>query len=97
KNRARFYKFLKDAKILNTLANKKLANKATTNKTVKRTVKKTAAKKVLLVGAKDGQKVHKPTCLIAQRIPKGKRVTFKSKHEALVKGYGPCKICQSFD
>jgi hypothetical protein len=51
----------------------------------------------VLVGAKNGNKVHDPQCIIAQRIPRKNRVTFTSKKDALKAGYGPCKICQSFD
>jgi hypothetical protein len=51
----------------------------------------------VLVGAKGGNKVHDPQCVIAQRIPRKNRVTFTNKKDALKAGYGPCKVCQSFD
>lgn len=51
----------------------------------------------ILVGAKNGNKVHDPQCIIAQRIPRKNRVTFTNKKDALKAGYGPCKVCQAFD
>jgi hypothetical protein len=56
-----------------------------------------AKKEFVLVGAKNGSKVHNPQCIIAQRIPRENRVSFSSKTDAVKAGYGPCKVCQSFD
>lgn len=54
-------------------------------------------REMILIGAKDGHKVHDPQCIVAQRIPRDRRVSFTSKAEASKAGYGPCKVCQSFD
>ncbi len=55
----------------------------------------TERKEFVLIGAKNGNKVHDPKCMIAHRIPRKNRVTFTSK-EAAQAGYGPCKVCQAF-
>ncbi len=54
-------------------------------------------KELVLIGAKNGSKVHDPQCIVAQRIPRKNRVAFTSKAAAAEAGYGPCKVCQAFD
>ncbi len=54
-------------------------------------------KEIVLVGAKNGNKIHNPQCIIAQRIPRKSKVVFTSMAAASKAGYGPCKVCQAFD
>jgi hypothetical protein len=52
---------------------------------------------VVYVGAKGGQTVHAPECMMARRIPRGKRVAFGSKKEAVKAGLVPCRVCRPFE
>jgi len=61
------------------------------------TVPDASTKELVLVGAKNGNKVHDPQCIVAHRISRKNKVTFTSKAAASKAGYGPCKICQPFD
>lgn len=57
----------------------------------------TARLETPLVASKTGDKVHDPQCVLAQRIPRKRRIGFSSKSTAVKKGYVPCKVCQPFD
>jgi hypothetical protein len=51
-------------------------------------------KAVLLVGSKNSDKYHNPSCTWAGRISGKNLVTFASKEEAERAGYVPCKVCK---
>jgi methylphosphotriester-DNA--protein-cysteine methyltransferase len=51
-------------------------------------------KAVLLVGSKNSDKYHNPSCTWAGRISDKNLVTFASKEEAERAGYVPCKVCR---
>ncbi|MBN1385566.1 hypothetical protein JW968_01150 [Candidatus Woesearchaeota archaeon] len=50
-------------------------------------------KKRYFVANKDGNKVHRASCVVADKIPKKKRIVFRQENAALKKGYKPCKLC----
>ncbi|MGM5483451.1 MAG: hypothetical protein ACQER9_00875 [Nanobdellota archaeon] len=72
---------------------KSLSGKKTTAK--KTASKKAPSKKDYFVSSKNGTKFHKTSCALAQNIKKDSQVVFKSRNDALTKGYKPCKTCQS--
>ena len=49
-------------------------------------------KNIYLV-SKGGKKIHNPNCMIAQRIPKEKRVILDDIEKAVADGYTPCSVC----
>lgn len=50
-----------------------------------------------VVGSVNGNKVHKSTCMIVDRIQKADRAYFSSVENALKEGYTPCKVCRPHD
>ena len=46
------------------------------------------------VGSKNSNKYHYPSCVWAERIKPGNRITFSSAKEARAAGYVPCKVCR---
>ncbi|RKY35482.1 MAG: hypothetical protein DRP78_05420 [Candidatus Omnitrophota bacterium] len=45
------------------------------------------------IGDKNSKKFHKPNCSWAKKIKRENKVIFKTRKEALKKGYIPCKSC----
>ena len=45
------------------------------------------------LGNRKSYRFHRPDCPFAKKISRGKRVTFRSRHEAFWEGYSPCKRC----
>ena len=52
---------------------------------------------IVYLGAKNGNTVHTPHCMIAKRIPKSKRIAFNTKKAALNAGLIPCRLCRPFE
>ncbi len=50
--------------------------------------------KVTVVGSKDSDKYHLPTCGIAKNIKPENKVEFKSPADAVKAGYTPCGVCK---
>ena len=48
----------------------------------------------IYVGNISSHKFHKPDCRWAKKISTGNRAYFKSRQEAINKGYTPCKVCR---
>lgn len=46
-----------------------------------------------LIGSTNGKKAHYQSCIVGKRIPKEKMKVFKSKKDALEKGYKLCELC----
>jgi hypothetical protein len=51
-------------------------------------------KEVIYIGNRQTLKFHLPDCEWAKKISPKNRVYFKSKSEALKRGYQPCKVCR---
>ena len=49
------------------------------------------------IATKDGSTVHSPDCVVARRIPKGKRVTYATKGQAVKAKLVPCRLCRPFE
>lgn len=47
-----------------------------------------------VVGSKNSNKYHNPSCEWAQKINPRNKVTFKDAKEAESKGYVACKVCK---
>jgi PKD repeat protein len=62
-----------------------------------RAIATVVGKDVVYIGSKGSDKVHTPTCPIARRIPRGRRVAYNSKREAVKAGLVPCRTCQPFE
>ncbi len=45
------------------------------------------------VGSINSDIFHYPNCKWAKKIKEGNKIWFKSRQEALDKGYTPCKVC----
>ena len=50
--------------------------------------------KVTVIGSKDSNKYHLPTCGIAKNIKPENKVEFKSPADAVKAGYSPCGVCK---
>lgn len=68
----------------------------TVNIAVGQPVAAAGREELALVASKTGNTVHTPYCMIARQIPKGKRIAFSSKREAMNAGLVPCKACRPF-
>ena len=52
---------------------------------------------IVYIGMKGGNTVHTPYCMNARRIPRGKRVAYSTKKEAINAGLVPCRLCRPFE
>jgi micrococcal nuclease len=52
---------------------------------------------VLFVGNSRSFRFHREDCASLVRVPKGKRIRFRSPYEAFWAGYSPCKRCSPAD
>ncbi|MFH1401070.1 MAG: hypothetical protein ABIH41_06135 [Nanoarchaeota archaeon] len=53
----------------------------------------TDLKDLTFVSSTNGKRYHMLDCMIAQRIPKGKRVLLKGTEKATEMGFSPCGVC----
>ena len=47
----------------------------------------------VLVASKNGNKIHRPSCMVAGRIDKEDRVSYDTFNDAVKAGYIACKLC----
>ncbi len=80
-------------------ARKKVAKKAAkTTRAPARTARTPRASSMTVyMAAKDGTTVHAPECVVARRIPKGRRVAYSSRSAAVKAKLVPCRLCRPFD
>jgi hypothetical protein len=46
------------------------------------------------VASTKGNRFHRPSCQYGRRVPRGDRVSFADREEAIAQGYSPCKVCK---
>jgi micrococcal nuclease len=51
----------------------------------------------IFVGNSRSFRFHRKDCALLARVPKGKRIHFRSRYEAFWAGYSPCKRCRPTD